>query len=77
MLRTSGADEYKVMANKMAQTFSRKSAIRATSVYGAKKECRVCSAVQRNTADCVLVCSLAERNLKPSRRIAYGGNEGD
>ena len=36
MLRTNGVDEYKVMAKRMAQTLSKKSATPATAVKGVK-----------------------------------------
>jgi hypothetical protein len=52
-LNTNGADEYSVMANKKAQTLSRKSAARATGVEGVKNEFVFCNAVHRNTADLI------------------------
>ena len=40
MLRSRGAEEYAVMAKRMAPTLRRKSAINATGPYGVKNDCR-------------------------------------
>lgn len=40
MLRSRGAEEYAVMAKRMAPTLRRKSAINATGLYGVKNDCR-------------------------------------
>lgn len=49
MLSRSGAEEYSVVANRIAMTLSRKSVIRDAAVYGVKKERRDCRADQRRT----------------------------
>lgn len=38
--RSNGAEEYNVVANKMAVTFSRKSTTSAAALYGAKNDRR-------------------------------------
>jgi hypothetical protein len=48
--RSKGADEYAVIAKRMAPTLRRKSAINATGPYGVKKDCRDCRDDQSRAA---------------------------
>jgi hypothetical protein len=54
MLKTNGAELYRVMAKRIPQTLSKKSAVREMGVYGVKKLWRFCRTVHRRTAAWIL-----------------------
>lgn len=49
-MRSMGVSAYRVVARRIAPTFSRKSTAHDNSPYGLKKNCRDCNADQRMTA---------------------------
>lgn len=72
---SAGAEEYAVVAKRIAATLSKKSARNAAGLYGVKKFCRDCRADHSRAADCLLSVAYSYHEKKTYR--SNQSNEND